>query len=180
MTSSLPPQLAAPTPPQRIKPPQLHLRIFNSLLHIHKSSIRYHLHARTLAMQVTFFTILASFGLLAAAMPTGGSCNTGNVFLLSNRDRQLMRKLTGGPQCCATQGDAQTSTAVKTAATLLGIDLTGITGIVGITCNPITGMYVSNLTSLVRAVIHDFAVALEEPTVLSSPCAALVPSSTVS
>ena len=48
----------------------------------------------------------------------------------------------GTPLCCATTGDAQTSSVVKTAATLLGVDLTGITGLVGLTCNPITVMHV--------------------------------------
>jgi len=35
-------------------------------------------------------------------------------------------------------GDAQTDSDVKTLATLLRVDLTGITGIVGRTCSPIS------------------------------------------
>ena len=140
MTSYLPPQTRGLDSTSTYKTPQMHLQIFNSLLH-----------TRTLTMQITFFTIVASFGLLAAAMPTGGptggSCNTGNIFLLISTDRKLIRWLIGAPQCCVTQGDAQTDSTVKTAATLLGIDLTGITGIVGLTCSPITLMYVFNLSS---------------------------------
>ena len=64
------------------------------------------------------------------------------AFLFTASIDRIPNSFLGTPLCCATTGDAQTSSAVKTAATLLGIDLTGITGLVGLTCDPITAMYV--------------------------------------
>jgi len=48
----------------------------------------------------------------------------------------------GTPLCCTTTGDAQASSIVKTAAIRLGVDLTRITGLVSLTCDPITIMYI--------------------------------------
>ncbi|KAH9911365.1 hydrophobin [Epithele typhae] len=74
------------------------------------------------------FSVLA-LALSAAATPVRrGSCNTGAV------------------QCCNSTHDSS-ETAISTLVSLLGVDLSGITGKVGLQCSPVSAVGVGSGSS---------------------------------
>ncbi|KIJ22522.1 hypothetical protein M422DRAFT_277025 [Sphaerobolus stellatus SS14] len=90
-------------------------------------------------MKFAIFPSLA-FAILAAATPTPnkGPCDTDRLLnYLSSTVNKPSTSL-GSALCCQTVGDAQTDSTVKSVATGLGVDLSGITGLVALTCDPIT------------------------------------------
>ncbi|KAF8661474.1 hypothetical protein AX16_001311 [Volvariella volvacea WC 439] len=73
----------------------------------------------SLAVSFASFALVAPLVASAAVLPRQGNCNTGSL------------------QCCNSV-QSSTSTTVAQLAGLLGIDLGSITGLVGLTCSPLS------------------------------------------
>ena len=76
-------------------------------------------------MQFKALTVLSLAAILAAATGAPTKDNTGD------------QCTTGSLQCCNSTGQA-TDPAISTLLGLLGIDVSDVTALVGVTCSPIT------------------------------------------
>ncbi|PPQ73109.1 hypothetical protein CVT26_014730 [Gymnopilus dilepis] len=80
-------------------------------------------------MQFKALTVFSVASILAAATaaPNGGGSSPAN------------QCTTGSLQCCQSTGEA-TDPAISKILALLGVDVSDVTALVGVTCSPITGV----------------------------------------